>query len=348
LSKESAVRKEQSRRKAAEELALMEQKAKARRKTREQTQERLRALVSQVSLSEEEFKSVLRSCAQACAEKDIDFAALLQEQILADDLPVYWAILKRPAGARRPVQGEEDDTDHEHDDPDALVLAILDYSRPLKRATVVAARHACMTVSDNVLFRRLCGLFKEFMPASDKDAMLLEGSGAQDNVVVEELSSNDGAFVARIELVQFRRRMRMSKQVCVELVARGKRSCLSPCFSSPLSWPRPDVVSDSCLTFSVDDSPADTWGAYKSGSSSVNRPWGVTLRLGVHSPPTWVDAQLVITGNSSVPTEREQSSESISILLRSRERELGRPGGQINAIFDKSVTGTDLSDGCVL
>jgi hypothetical protein len=260
LSKETAVRKEQAeaqkaarqnaaaegRRKAAEEQALVEQKARARRKTREQTQERLRALVSQASLSEEEFKSGLRSCAQACAAKNIDFAALLQEPILADDLPVYWAIIKRPAAARRPVQREEDNLNHRHDDPDALVLAILEFSRPLKSATVVAARHACMTVSDNVLFRRLCRLYKEFAPVSDTDAMLLEGSGTQDNVVVEELSRNDGEFVARIELVQFRLRMRMSKRVYVEFVARGERGCLSPC-GSPLFLTfvmlRPDVVS---------------------------------------------------------------------------------------------------------
>jgi hypothetical protein len=220
----------EARQRAAEEQALAEQKEKERGETREQTQERLRALISQVSLSEEEFKSILRSCAQACAAKDIDFAALLQEPILAGDLPVYWVIVKRPTAATCtwPVQ-REGDTDHGHNDSDALVLAILDFSRPLKSATVVAARRACMAVSDNTLFRRLCRLFKEFAPVSDTDAMLLEGSGAQDDVIVEELSSNDGAFVARIKLAQFRLRMRVSKQVCVEFVARGKRGYFSPC-----------------------------------------------------------------------------------------------------------------------
>jgi hypothetical protein len=262
LSKETSARKEQAeaqkaarqkaaaeaRKKAVEERALVEQRERARRKTRDKTQELLRALVSQVSLSEEEFRSALRSYAQACAAKDINFAALLQEPILAGDLPVYWAIIKRPAAAMRPVQGEEDDTVHRHDDPDALVLAILDFSRPLQSATVVAARRACMAVSDNALFRRLCGLFKEFAPVSDTDAMLLEGSGAQDDVVVEELSSNDGAFVARIKLAQFRLRMRVSKRVCVEFVARGELGWLSLCMVA--AFPhffvvlRPDVVSD--------------------------------------------------------------------------------------------------------
>jgi hypothetical protein len=360
LSKETAARKkeqaeaqEAARQKAAEELALVEQKERAQIKTWDKTQERLRALISQVSLSEDEFKSALRSYAQACAAKDIDFSMLLQEPILAGDLPVYWAIIKRPAAARRPVQGEENDIDH---DPDALVLAILDFSRPLQSATVVAARRACTTVSDNALFRRLCKLFKEFAPVSDTDAMLLEGSGTHDNVVVEELSRNDGAFVARIELVQFRLRMRVSKRVCVEFVARGERCCLSPCghhFSS--LFPCSDRMW--CLSFSADDFPTYNfpvpafdvpgWGTFKSGSSSVDRPWVVTLRLGEYSSPTWVDAQLVITGNSPVPTESEQPS-SISIPLRSPEGEVPYSQGKIDAILDKRVTGTDLPDGCVL
>jgi hypothetical protein len=196
-------------------------------------QDRLRALISQVSLSEEEIKSALQSCARKCAAKDIDFAALLQKPILSDHLPVYWAILKRPAAAMQQVQGEEDDTNHGRGDPDALVLAILDYSWPLGLASVVAVRRACMAVSDNALFRRLCGLF---LPVSSTDSMLLEGSGPQDNVVVEERSSNDGAFFARIKLAQFRLRMCLSKQVCVEFIARGKRGCLSPC-GHRLSFP---------------------------------------------------------------------------------------------------------------
>jgi hypothetical protein len=217
-------------RKAAEEQVLAEQKERERGRTREQTQERLRGLISQISLSEEDFKSVLRSCAQACAATDIDFAALLQEPILVGDLPVYWVIVKRPATVTctRPVQVEEGDTDHGHGDPDALVLATLDFSRPLQGATIVAARRACMAVSDNALFRRFCRLFKEFAPVSDTDVMLLEGSGAQDDAIVEELNSKDGAFVARLKLTQFRLRMRVSKRVCVEFVARSKRGYLSP------------------------------------------------------------------------------------------------------------------------
>jgi hypothetical protein len=342
----------EARRRAAEEQALAEQKERARTKMRDQTHERLRALLSRASLSEAESKSVLRSCAQACAANDIDFVALLQEPIFAGDLPVYWAIVKSRAASASATQRRRG-----RRDADALILTILDFSRPLQSATIVAARRGCMAVSDNILFRRLCGLFKEFAPGpvSDTDMMLLEGSGAQDNVVVEELSGNDGAFVARIEVAQFRLRMRVSGRVCVEFVARGKRGCLSPCsrrISSLLS--RPDRIW--CLTFAADTCLADTFpaekpGAFKSGSSSVDKPWVFTLGLGEHSLPTCVDGQLVITGNSAanspVPTESEQSFSPISIPLGPLRQEL-QPGLiQLVKAFDKSVTGTDLPDGCV-
>jgi hypothetical protein len=98
--------------------------------------------------------------------------------------------------------------------------------------------------------------------------------------------------------------------------------------------------------FPAYDVPA--WGASKSGSSSVDRPWVVTLQLSEYSSSMSVDAQLVITGNSPVPTESEQSSSSIHIPLRSSEGELRHPQGKVNAILDKRVTGTDLPDGCVL
>jgi len=56
-----------------------------------------RALLSHASLSGHECRSVLRGCVEVCAANDVDFAAFLQEPVLAGHLPVYWAIVKRPA-----------------------------------------------------------------------------------------------------------------------------------------------------------------------------------------------------------------------------------------------------------
>ena len=97
--------------------------------------------------------------------------------------------------------------------------------QPLRTAAVEAARRACMAVSDNALFQRLYGQFEEFASVTNTDEMLLGGSAAKDRdrIIIQELHSNDGAFVAHVKLVQFRLRMRLSKRICVEFVTLGKR-----------------------------------------------------------------------------------------------------------------------------
>jgi hypothetical protein len=227
--------REQAAAAAAEERVRMEAdlplEARTAQREREirETQERLRHLLSRASLDEEECRSVLQTCAESCEEKGIDFAVLLQEPIMVGHLPVYWAIIKsRAATATAPRRRR---------DADALILTILDYSRPLQTASVVAARRGCMTVSDNALFRRFCKLHKEFAPpVSDTDEMLLEGSDAEDSIVIEEQPGNDGEFTARFKIAQFLLRMRMSKMVYVEFVTRGKWAL------SLLSIPGPVIV----------------------------------------------------------------------------------------------------------
>ena len=100
---------------------------------------------------------------------------------------------------------------------------------------------------------------------------------------------------------------------------------------------RPDVMPDFLCGVRTSRMPV-----------GVHRPWTVTLELDEHGPPTWVDAQLFITGGSTVLTEREPPS-PISVPLKSQAWELEpRPNDEISVVIDKSVTATDLPDGCVL
>jgi hypothetical protein len=136
-----------------------------------------------------------------------------------DRLPVYWAIVKHSEMQQR-----------EGADPQALALTLVDFSRPLQGVTVMEARNACVIVSDNALFQRLCKRFKGFSRTSDTDVLLLGGSEVEDNVVVEELHGDARAFVAHFELPRFRLRMRVAKQVCVEFIARGRLHLSCPDF----------------------------------------------------------------------------------------------------------------------
>ena len=79
-------------------------------------------------------------------------------------------------------------------------------------------------------------------------------------------------------------------------------------------------------------------------ASGIIRAWKITLGLGEHSPPTWIDAQLVITDNSSEPGEPD-----ISIPFKAEERMLGHEKSEsISIVLGRSATGTGLQDGCVL
>lgn len=55
-----------------------------------------------------------------------------------------------------------------------------------------------MTVSDDTLLRHLCRQSKEFAPFSRSEVILLDGSGAEDNIIVEELHSNDGGLLRTV------------------------------------------------------------------------------------------------------------------------------------------------------
>ncbi|KAI0289355.1 hypothetical protein BC826DRAFT_914600 [Russula brevipes] len=297
-----AAEKEARQRTAEEQARVLAQKEKTRQDTREWVLNTLRALLSLDISSEDECRSVLRNCAEVCTRRNIDFPALLQEPVMVDHLPVYWAIVKRSGMQQR-----------EGTDPQALALTLVDFSRPLQSATVMGARNACVTVSENALFQRLCKRFKEFSRTTDTDMMLLSGSEVEDNIVVEELRDDPRAFVVHFELARFRLRMRVAKRVCAEFVARDRM------------WN---------ITFSANH--GDVSGIY--------RAWKITLRLGEHSPPAPVDAQLVITDNSSEPGEPD-----ISIPFKAEERMLGHEKSEsISIVLGRSATGTDLQDGCVL
>jgi hypothetical protein len=322
LAAEREAAAEEARRRAAEEQArILAQKEKAKVETRKRVLDALRALLSLDNSSDDEWRAQLQRCAEACESDEVDFAALLQEPVILDRLPVYWAIVKRSGMQER-----------DGVDPHALALMLVDFSQPMQSATVMEARNACVTVSDNALFQRFCKRFKEFSRTTDTDLMLLGGSEVEDKVVVEELRDDSRAFVVRFELARFRLRMRVAKRVCAEFVARGRMHPLLSRFWPYLSYYLSDRMWN--ITFSANHGDA----------SGIHKAWKITLRLGENSPPAPIDAQLVITDNSSGPGEPD-----ISIPFKAEERMLGHEKSEsISIVLGRSTTGTGPQDGCVL
>ncbi|KAI8971013.1 hypothetical protein BD414DRAFT_501376 [Trametes punicea] len=198
---------------------------------------------------------VLESCADACQTFDLSLSALLQERSVEGHTPMYWAIVSRPADPPPP------------DQPD-IVTALLSYAAPLSDSTVDELRLACLHTSDHGLFQRL-RRSPTFAPLSGSDEIILGGNVPVDDVEVEDVEGDEAGFVAKFRIPMFQKRMRISKEINLEFIAKGRL------------W---------LLKFFVAKN-----GDWRVGYSHMRAgSWVVALSLLPHSPPTWIDSRLVI------------------------------------------------------
>jgi len=105
-----------------------------------------------------------------------------------------------------------------------LLTALLSFSTPLNPETVSEIRLACLLTSDQPLFQRL-RLSSDFSKLSFVDEILLGATIPPDEISVEEVPGNEGAFVVDFEIVHFQKRMRISKEIALEFIARGGQCC---------------------------------------------------------------------------------------------------------------------------
>ncbi|KAI0351953.1 hypothetical protein OH77DRAFT_1410035 [Trametes cingulata] len=197
---------------------------------------------------------VLESCADACRTFDLSLSTLLQERSIEGHTPIYWAIINRPAG------------DAQLDQPD-IVTALLSHAAPLSDATVDEMRLACLHTSDHGLFQRL-RRSPAFAPLSGSDEIILGSNVPVDDVEVEDVPGDEAGFVAKFRIPMFQKRMRISRLINLEFIAKGRL------------WALQFVAKDS--NWHLGCKPM------RAGS------WAVVLFLLPHSPPTSIDSRLVI------------------------------------------------------
>lgn len=165
--------------------------------------------------------SILRNCSEACETHGLQFSVVLQEKSVEGHTPIYWAIVKRPP---QPTSS----------DPD-LVSALLSLAAPLNDTTLSEIRLACLQNSDQILFQRLRRL-PAFAPLSGPDEILLGGTVPPDDIGVQDVPGGEGAFIARFVVPLFQKRMRITKSIQLEFIARSESiSC-------------PSVRAHRCLT----------------------------------------------------------------------------------------------------
>ncbi|KAH9949313.1 hypothetical protein B0H21DRAFT_820304 [Amylocystis lapponica] len=233
----------------------------------------VRDLVKQPDLSG--APSILHSCAEACHAHGLSFPALLQEPAMEGHSPIYWAVIKRAADA----------------DGQDLVAALLALAAPLSEDSLSEIRLACLQNSDNTLFQRL-RRSPAVAPLTGTDELLLGASVPPDAVDVQDVPGDEGAFVVHIRIPVFQRRMRVSGEVNMEFIARGRL------------W---------ALSFLVLASSHDVRVPHQRHPPGT---WLVALALLEHSPPTWIDSRLIIEEPADAPPAHPKPRPKPTISLR--------------------------------
>ncbi|KAF7308764.1 hypothetical protein MKEN_01075500 [Mycena kentingensis (nom. inval.)] len=202
--------------------------------------------------------SILKSCAEACSANGLSLSALLQEKSIEGHTAIYWAIVKRPAVAT---------TSADASPPSSLDLltALLSLAAPLTADTISDIRLACLLTSDQALFQRLRSSAPDFSPLSPTDQLLLDASSPPDSILVENTPHDEFAFGVDFTIVRFQTRMRVSKCVELDFIARGRM------------WR---------LGFHVSER--------RRPGMPAPGAWYITLSLLEHSPPTWIDSRLLV------------------------------------------------------
>lgn len=204
---------------------------------------------------------ILQSCADACAAHNLCLASIIQEKSIEEHTPLYWAIVKWVL---------DEATDEDTQIPD-LLTALLSHSTPLTRETISDVRMACLITSDQALSQRL-RMLPEFLKISGRDEMLLGATLPMDDIVVEDMAGDEGAFAVNFEIPQFQKRMMVSKEIVLEFIARSRM------------WK---------LEFSMANGGQHT--DPRTGS------WCISLSLLENCPPCWIDSCLLVQEPDTTP-----------------------------------------------
>ncbi|KAH9833991.1 uncharacterized protein C8Q71DRAFT_680550, partial [Rhodofomes roseus] len=219
--------------------------------------------------AEPSARSILESCEDVCRAYRLSLSSMLQDRCIEGHSALYWAVIKRSRGLELRTNSQTD-----------VLGAFLTFGAPISPPTLSEIRLACLQKADQTLFQQLRHS-SSFAPLSGKDDMLLSSSSARDEVYVEDIASED-AFAVRFRIPMFQQRLRVSKCINLEFIARGR------------------LWAFNFLIASADN--------YKLRPIAEPGTWVVTLSLLEHSAPTPVDSRLVIQDVSAHPSSETPSS----------------------------------------
>lgn len=237
---------------------------------------------------------LLESCADACFTHGLSFSEVLQEPSIEGHPAIYWAIVKRPS---------PDDFE--------LITSLMSYSAPLTADTITQVRLACLHVGDQALFQCLWRS-PEYGALSGTDRMLLGVSSPPDTIDVEELPGQDGPFAVRLTIVQLEKRMKVSGEVAFEFIARGT---LPPFQTLPLLLRQGVHRGFNILSLPLGRIWKLRFYVKKNDSRDGPGPWAVMINMMEQSPPTHLDARIVIKEPEKEPPSPPPAAPPPNCLL---------------------------------
>lgn len=185
-----------------------------------------------------------------------------------------------------------------------LLSSLLSYSAPLSSETITDVRQACLVTCDQRLFQRL-RLSPDFSQVSSAEQMLLGATIASDNIEVKDIDGD--SFIMTFELPLFHKRMVVSKVVPLEFIARNRM------------WG---------LEFFI----------------APENSWCVALSLLETSPPTWINARLIIP--EAIPPSTKPKPIELKLRSNAHQGQLQAPRrNKIEVMLQDSSMGANLQYG---
>ncbi|KAF5391681.1 hypothetical protein D9757_002354 [Collybiopsis confluens] len=240
----------------------------------------------------EECKSVLNGCRDALSAYSVSMSTFLQEPLSQQHTFFYWSIVNRSSESTRLP---------------TLLSALLSFGTPLTEDTRADIRNACLLMNDEPLFQSL-RRYRDFMrlPASHE---IVFGDGALpvDDVTVENMLSAEPAFLVKMKIAQFVKRVNFEKDVTIEFIAQRR------------AWK---------LTFSV--------------SSSKNPKWDLTLTLLENGESTPMDSQLVIEDVSSEAAADSKPQPPLTVRMKHSMLVPSKKDKIVVSLEDGSLIGSSI------
>ncbi|KAI9457142.1 hypothetical protein F5148DRAFT_1151228 [Russula earlei] len=293
-AKNAAQKAEEARLRNAEEEAAKEREERetfqiaAQAEARDEVQSRMRFLLSRNDLSEKDCLDVFAECTQACLNGGLDLSAVLQEPLIENKTPVYWAILNRSTSSEA-----------DHTAFSVLIVTLLKACGPLDATTTTSVRVACMMTSNNALLQHLFLQFPGLSPLST-------GDGGGDVVDVDEKRHGTSGFIAYIHIPRFWLRMSVSEAIKVEFVTYKTGQHLT-LWNAERIW---------TAAFTMSTTREETKWLVLTRVGQYFHPRADVQKM--QSRRDWTKGQCVLTGSASrtpSPAQMELSTAKLNINL---------------------------------